>query len=864
MIYNDFINRLDQVKKSGDGHIARCPSHKDKTPSLSIRSGEKGILIHCHAGCDSANVVAAMGLTLEDLFHEQQELKKPPGQGGGKRGIEKEYNYVDLSGKLIHQTIRLKDKGFRQRRPDPAKAGNWIWSLKDITPIIYNLPAVAEAIKTKKPIFITEGEKDADTLTALGYVATTSPMGAGKWRDCYSDSLITADVYIIPDNDTPGKSHAKQVAQSLQGKAATVNIIDLATIYPELPEKGDVSDLFTALGKTEGLRRFQQAIDASEKLTSTELASTKLTSAELTPPPSVAITSLDELYKDTDYFMRDGRFWRYNAKGEERQISNFVPIPTLEVYRDNGLESSRTFHIKAVAYNGDELPEAIVPADKFASMSWIASEWGYDANYMPGSGVKEYLRHAIMEVGCKYAEKKTVYTHTGWRHINGQWVFLHADGAIGTENIFVELEGNLTSYSLPLEATTPAASLETSLEFLKVAPKNITMPLLAFAYLSPLNEFLLQADINPAFIVFLLGATGTKKSTLAASVLCHFGKFTGKNLPGSFKSTANALEKQGFILKDVLTVIDDYHPSLQKSQSARMETTAQEITRSYGDRVGRGRMNSDTSIRETYMPRGNLIITGEDIPDIGQSGLARHLILEVEADSVETDVLTPLQNEGEAEFAKAMHGYIQWVAAQASTLPEMLKAKFLHYRNMTQHFQHHGRITETVAWLQIGMDMLCAYAASLGLSYDHLKAECLNILVELADRQNNRINNTNPAPMFIKALDELLKSGVCNVKKADDVLTIDAPKEKGFIGYEDEAFIYLIPGTAFGEVCQYYTRQGVTFPVTLQTLLKQLDTVGAIDTEITAKRRNRTKLKKIAGKNARFVWLRKTTILNMQ
>lgn len=99
-------------------------------------------------------------------------------------------------------------------------------------------------------IHIVEGEKDADVLAERGFVATTCRGGAGKWRDAYSESLKGARVVIIPDNDDPGRQHARQVAQALQGIAAEVRILEL----PGLPEKGDVSDWFEAGATDEKLR----------------------------------------------------------------------------------------------------------------------------------------------------------------------------------------------------------------------------------------------------------------------------------------------------------------------------------------------------------------------------------------------------------------------------------------------------------------------------------------------------------------------------------------------------------------------------------------------------------------------------------
>jgi hypothetical protein len=81
-------------------------------------------------------------------------------------------------------------------------------------------------------------------------------MGAGKWSGEYNKYFEGRLVAILPDNDTAGKKHAEQVANSLFGIAAEIRIVDL----PGLPEKGDVSDWLDAgHDKTELIRLIDQA-----------------------------------------------------------------------------------------------------------------------------------------------------------------------------------------------------------------------------------------------------------------------------------------------------------------------------------------------------------------------------------------------------------------------------------------------------------------------------------------------------------------------------------------------------------------------------------------------------------------------------
>jgi hypothetical protein len=63
------LDRLDGVRPTGNGcWIAKCPAHPDRSPSLSIRDANDRVLLHCFAGCDPDDVLAAIGLGLKDLF----------------------------------------------------------------------------------------------------------------------------------------------------------------------------------------------------------------------------------------------------------------------------------------------------------------------------------------------------------------------------------------------------------------------------------------------------------------------------------------------------------------------------------------------------------------------------------------------------------------------------------------------------------------------------------------------------------------------------------------------------------------------------------------------------------------------------
>ena len=235
-------HRCEDPHPYKQGWRARCPAHQGASQtSLALTPDTDRVLLHCFAGCAPATIVAAMGLTLADLF------VKP--KASGQRQIQAVYDYATADGTLLFQTVRYIPKDFRQRRPDPAHPQKYIWNLNGIDLVLYRLPELHEALCAEQTIYVVEGEKDADTLGTRGLAATCNPLGAGKWQDRYSETLRGAQVVILPDNDAPGRTHAQHVATSLAGKAASIKVLTLSG----LPEKGDVSDWLTAGGTREAL-----------------------------------------------------------------------------------------------------------------------------------------------------------------------------------------------------------------------------------------------------------------------------------------------------------------------------------------------------------------------------------------------------------------------------------------------------------------------------------------------------------------------------------------------------------------------------------------------------------------------------------
>jgi hypothetical protein len=70
------LDRLEGVQQRNGYHVARCPSHDDKNPSLSVKEGDDGrALLKCHARCETEKIINALDLKVYDLFKRRNGYK---------------------------------------------------------------------------------------------------------------------------------------------------------------------------------------------------------------------------------------------------------------------------------------------------------------------------------------------------------------------------------------------------------------------------------------------------------------------------------------------------------------------------------------------------------------------------------------------------------------------------------------------------------------------------------------------------------------------------------------------------------------------------------------------------------------------
>jgi 5S rRNA maturation endonuclease (ribonuclease M5) len=226
---DNVLSKLRNVKKAGSNWHASCPCRADDdNPSLSVKEGDDGrVLFSCHYGspCNVNQICESLNIKVKDLYPADKQVSVSTTQKKNK--LVKAYPYRDEDGVLLFEKLRFVTedgkKTFRQRRPDPSNPTKYLYDLDGVRKVLYNLPAVVKAVAAGEPIWIVEGEKDADSLIRLGITATTTTLGAGVWEAEHTRPLIGAYVEIVADNDKPGIEHALDVATKLRSAGCTVN-----------------------------------------------------------------------------------------------------------------------------------------------------------------------------------------------------------------------------------------------------------------------------------------------------------------------------------------------------------------------------------------------------------------------------------------------------------------------------------------------------------------------------------------------------------------------------------------------------------------------------------------------------------------
>ena len=719
-------------------------------------------------------------------------------------------------------------------------------------------PSCRAALQNPKiDLFITEGVKKGDAAASQGlcciallgvwnFRGTNGNGGKTVLPDFESIALNDRRVFVAFDSDVMTKPQVAKALERLGGflesRGAVVQYIYLSP--NATGAKVGLDDYFAEGNKVVDLMLLAQAeLRRSPK------------SESAAPPIPYSATPYGIVYeKDT----RDGP--------TEVLLANFTAEIVADVHRDDGAEESRNFDI--LIKLGSVERTVTVTHDEFFSMTWPTKYLGCQAIVQPGLSIRDHLRAAVQFLSPN-AEKRTVFTHTCWRTIDGSPVFLSAGQPIGPVGpggtVTTEYLGPLARYTLPLPpvGTEAVAAYRSVLKLTEgLAPDHIALALLGAVFRAPLG------DAN--FVVHITGGTGTMKSEMAALHQQFYGAgMNARCLPGNWSSTANALCEAAFLAKDCILVIDDFAPNGGPQDVSSLHQKAERVIRGAGNGVGRGRLNANVTLRAERPPRALILSTGEEIPR-GHSIRGRMITIEVSRGDVSTQVLTECQRfAAEGVFARSMSGYIQWLAPRLDDEKRDHRLRARSYGEEIQAERPHARFPENVGQLRIGFECFLHYGRDIGALSEAeevgLRERQKNSSLRLADIQCGVLATSDVANQFMTAVAALIMARRAHLDAVDGITLSphvraalgqpganESPVGNRLIGWSDGRNAYLDPAITLSEVQRLVHDQGGHIALENRAIERALRDGGYF--EAVEESRGRLSVRKVIGGVRRKVW----------
>lgn len=264
------INLKELIEHETGEHFDRnnkicCPFHNEKTPSFSIKKMNDKYRFHCFGcGCHgdsidfireykNMNYIEAcnyLGIEADtehnDIVTNIDKIKNFIANKQLKDKDNKPLKYIktyvfkDAYGKVAYYKVKFKDHNNKsQNRYLSITTDERIKMERGCDELPYNYYNLLQGLKDDKPIFILEGEKDADSLQYMGYTST-SFKGVTKFDySIFKDKIV----YCIPDTGAPGEKYKDDLWYKLKDYVKEFNVI-----YPKdwdkAPDNYDITDWF--------------------------------------------------------------------------------------------------------------------------------------------------------------------------------------------------------------------------------------------------------------------------------------------------------------------------------------------------------------------------------------------------------------------------------------------------------------------------------------------------------------------------------------------------------------------------------------------------------------------------------------------
>lgn len=544
--------------------------------------------------------------------------------------------------------------------------------------------------------------------------------------------------------------------------------------------------------------------------------------------------TLNHLFKKSDCkynaYMQDGKLTVIS----DSDIQIHTVCVCFSEKRNIGIEKSESF-MTIKLYCHDRIYETItIDSDKLYQKSGYVKRFG--AQPFVNFGDNEWeLFFGIIRISLCDLEQENIYTYSGWT--NGELIY--GNYRIGDKR-FTCINSTVSKYKL-ISVTDKSKACE----FVKNIGEEIAdddfigYSVICYYLLSLLKPRFCECNTAPSFALALIGITGSRKTTVASNLANPMAMNSC-----CFEDSAAAIRHDLKTTKAGCLIIDDF-----KNNSKPYNDKFEELLRLTGDITSTGKRMYDKDDNDYITAM--TVITGEKIPTLQSSSYPRVLFLDIDADTINCDSLTNLQ-ENIGTYISFVAHFIQYFIANKNITA--IINKMCDIRNKVMQSVDfngiHGRYCDMYAWLITVWEEFDEFMTNnnVCLTFDYKKRLHTAII-----NQHLRFEN-DPVHMFINAFFELMDSNsfIKVTGNYNDNIDFD-------ILERDDKF-FIVSGKVYSKICNFYKASGISFDFGERTLRKKLFENGFLE---------RTNNKKLTSerkyKNNRSVsgyWLYKNNLEN--
>lgn len=699
---DDVMPFLQGVKRKNNGEIvATCPVCGKESHFYLKQNGDK-LVMYCQK-CQ---------LKFIDY------IKALENQGLQRRVIEDiDYNATAPTEDYYHiYTLPNGKEQFRKRRQkwrDGHKSftfeyvddeGQRHFKKPDNAVMLYNLDRLENA-EPSSTLYIVEGEKCVDAMTAHGLLATTARTGSQK-HIAFTDTDKKAlqkfeNKVIIPDNDKKGGEYALAFADY------DCKILNLANVWEKCPRKGDIADYFKQGGDVDAIKNYKfpatlnkEYIDSLDAYT---IVSNEFISQIFTAPPAkrqeiiniatikarslkcvTAFKSALKSYKaqnaatliveneteftDQPMALRCGKWtandngiYRVKQRGENifNEYASTLPIMPVEILENLETGTERIKLSYLVKYkNGNKWREKVFPRNVLSNKTKIVelSDYGIDASTSNAAALVDYIRDVIT-LNQDRLPRINAVSHLGW---------CGADFLPYTSDIMLDNEEDAGEI---INAVTSRGTLAEWVEYVRpLWEKNLYLRLTIAASFA--SVLIAKVHALP-FVFHLWGGTGTGKTVammLAASV---WGNPRQSKLVLTLNMTPNALMQTAGVLYNLPLFGDELQTI--KENYASYDKLIMQLT----EGTNRGRLDSNARIRKQKPWKNAFIFTGEEpITQYNSGGGVKNRVIELECTEKLVENGNAVVNFVAEHYGTAGKAFVDYIKENSNSIAEEYNETF--------------------------------------------------------------------------------------------------------------------------------------------------------------------------------------------